>query len=152
MGNRLKSTNWKEFWRNKIDPQHRWDNPEHYAQYGRELSLIVGNSSGKRVIELGCGSGSLFVPMGFDRARAYRGIDFSESMLGKFQEAHPQVTLVCADASSYCDDQKYDLIFSNGVAQYFDKSMFRRSISNARCAAAVRSGVCRHGRRPCAAR
>ena len=123
--------NWKHYWHSKSNPEHRRDSPEYYAQYGRELSLIAGDPSNKHVIEFGCGSGSLFVPMGFDRARAYRGVDFSDGMLAKFRSAFPDVDLVRADASSYRDEQKYDLIFSNAVAQYFDKTMFRRIISNA---------------------
>ena len=122
---------WRAFWQHKVDPEHRSSSPDHYAKYSRELSLIIGDVTDKRVLELGCGSGSLFDSLGFGLAPAYRGVDFSESMLAQFRSFHPQVDLICADASAYRDNQLYDLIFSNAVAQYFDQDMFHHSVENA---------------------
>jgi len=122
---------WRAFWQHRADPEHRSSSPDHYDKYGRELSLIIGDVTDKRVLELGCGSGSLFGPLGFNLARAYRGVDFSKGMLAKFKSFHPQADLICADASTYRDNQLYDLVFSNAVAQYFDQEMFRRSIESA---------------------
>ena len=123
---------WKQFWSQQDDPRHPRNDPDFFLTHGRELALVVGDPAGKRVLEFGCGSGSLFRSVGFDKAASYRGVDFSQKMLTVFQSAHPRVDVVSADASTYLDERKYDLIFSNAVVQYFDRPMLRRHLANAR--------------------
>jgi SAM-dependent methyltransferase len=123
---------WKQFWAEEDDPRHPRNDPDFLLIHGRELALVLGDPTGKHVLEFGCGSGSLFEAIGFDRASAYRGVDFSEKMLAAFRSGHPGVDTICADASTYRDDRKYELIFSNAVVQYFDRRMIRRHIENAR--------------------
>jgi len=60
------------------------------------------------------------------------GIDFSQTMLNVFQQHFPSAKLLCANGAAYHDDQQYDLIFSNGVLQHFDKGMLRQHFANAR--------------------
>ncbi len=122
---------WKEFWANQDDPRHP-RNAEFFLDHGREFTLVCGDPTDKRVLELGCGSGELFDPMGLGRAKSYRGVDFSEKMLAVFRATHPAVDLVYAEASSYVDDAKYDLIFSSSLVQYFSRAMFQRHVANAR--------------------
>ena len=122
---------WKQFWAEQNDPRHPSSVPDFFVNHGRELALVVGDSAGKRVLEFGCGSGSLYTAIGFDRAKSYRGVDFSEKMLAAFRSMHPGVDTVCAEGSTYRDSEKYDLIFSNAVVQYFDRNMLRNHISNA---------------------
>src|SRR5438045_7727855 len=108
------SRDWKEFWANQDDPRHP-RNSEFFVDHGREFTLVCGDPTGKRVLELGCGTGSLFDPMGLGRAESYRGVDFSEKMLAVFRATHPAVDLVCAGASRYVDGAKYELIFSSAL-------------------------------------
>lgn len=122
---------WKQFWSDQDDPRHPSGLPDFFLVHGRELSLVLGDPAGKRVLEFGCGSGSLYTILGFDKASSYRGIDFSESMLAMFRASHSNVETVCAEASAYRDSAKYDVIFSNAVVQYFDRRMLRSHISNA---------------------
>jgi cyclopropane fatty-acyl-phospholipid synthase-like methyltransferase len=130
---------WQLFWSNESDPHHP-KTRDFLLLHGREFALAGVNPNGKRVLEIGCGSGSLFQAVGFDQAGTYRGVDFSEKMLATFRAAHPGVALSCADASSYIDDSKYDLIFSNQVAQYFSRGMLKRHIVNA-CAMLAPGGT-----------
>lgn len=123
--------NWKEFWATQDHPRHPRD-PDFFVVHGREFTLVGGDPTGRRVLELGCGSGALFDPMGLGKAKSYRGVDFSEKMLAVFRGSHRGVDLVCAEASSYNDGEKYDLIFSSALVQYFSHGMFRRHIANAR--------------------
>ena len=125
------SRDWRQFWARQDDPRHPRNASDFFLIHGRELALIVGDPSGKRILEYGCGSGALFETIGFNRALSYRGVDFSEKMLSAFRSEHPAVDTVCADASNYRDDAKYDLIFSNAVVQYFDRAMVRQHIANA---------------------
>jgi len=122
---------WREFWAEQADPRHP-QSAEFFASHGREFTLVCGDPSGKRVLEFGCGTGALFAPMGLERARSYRGVDFSEKMLSVFRAAHPALDLVQGDASSYRDDTQYDLIFSSSLVQYLSHAMFRRHVANAR--------------------
>src|SRR5271170_6590974 len=121
---------WKLFWSDQNDPRHP-KTADFLLRHGREFTLVGVNPTGKRVLELGCGSGSLFEIIGFDQAKCYRGVDFSEKMLATFRSTHPAVDVSCADASSYIDDSKYDLIFSNQVVQYFNRGMLKRHVANA---------------------
>jgi SAM-dependent methyltransferase len=123
---------WRAFWARQEDPRYGTDQADFARNHGREISILLGDSTGKSVLELGCGSGTLFKILGFDRSRVYRGIDFSQSMLDAFRATYPGVDVVCGDASSYRDSNRYDIVFSNQVVQYFDRRMFERYVSNAR--------------------
>ena len=122
---------WKSFWAGENDPRHP-KTPDFLRHHGGEFALLGLNPPGKRVLELGCGPGSLFEIIGFDQAETYRGVDFSEAMLATFRATHPGVDVLCAEASGYVDDSKYDLIFSNAVVQYFSAGMLALHLARAR--------------------
>jgi SAM-dependent methyltransferase len=122
---------WKEFWTQQDDPRHP-HSAEFFDSHGREFALVCGDPTGKRVLEFGCGTGALFGPMGLERARSYRGVDYSEKMLAVFRGAHPDLDLVRGDATRYRDGGQYDLIFSSSLVQYFSYPMFRQHVANAR--------------------
>lgn len=122
---------WRKFWAEQADPRHPYS-ADFLVNHGGELALVCGDAAGKRVLEFGCGTGTLFEVMGLQNAGSYRGVDFSEKMLAVFRATHPNVDLVCADASSYLDQSQYDLIFSNQMVQYFSPEMFGRYLGNAR--------------------
>lgn len=123
---------WRAFWSRQEDPRYGTDQADFARNHGREISILLGDPTEKSVLELGCGSGTLYRILGFDRSRTYRGVDFSQSMLDAFGAAHPGVNLICEDASTYTDSNLYDVVFSNQVVQYFDRRMFERYVSNAR--------------------
>jgi cyclopropane fatty-acyl-phospholipid synthase-like methyltransferase len=122
---------WRKFWAEQSDPRHPYS-ADFLVNHGGELALVCGETTGKRVLELGCGSGTLFDVMGLEKASLYRGVDFSAKMLAAFLSTHPTVDVACADASSYVDQGQYDLIFSNQMVQYFSAKMFRAHLANAR--------------------
>ena len=122
---------WANFWAQQSDPRHPRD-ADFYAIHSAELQLIVGSCAGKRVLELGCGSGELFDHLHFGEATTYRGVDFSQQMLAKFAERHPEVITAYGDASTYRDEECYDIIFSNAVVQYLSREMLARLIANGR--------------------
>src|SRR5918996_5008609 len=97
---------WHPFWARQVTPQHREDTAAHYVRYGRELRLLLPERPIRKVLDIGCGNGALFEPLGFDRTD-YTGVDFSESMLAVFARRHPQVRLVVAGGDEYRDDCKY---------------------------------------------
>src|ERR1700682_1716408 len=104
---------WRAFWSDQDSPLHRRDSPEFHRALAKELRILFGDNSPKRVLEIGCANGAVFEFLGFEPLK-YRGIDFSARLLAQFKFKYPTVELECLEASSYIDHQnKYDLIFSN---------------------------------------
>lgn len=134
-----KAGRWTDRWRNKDNPEHRFDTPEWYAFCARELLLLFPPKRA-RALELGCGRGDLY-PFMRNSFSSYRGVDISPLMLEQFRSRWPEAHLVCANASRYTDGQQYDLIVSNQLVQYFDKQMLRSMLRNARQMLAP-DGVC----------
>lgn len=134
-----KKGKWHTFWDGCSSPFHAEDSPEFYAQYAHELAVMFPDQAG-RTLEIGCGNGALY-PFLSARLGVYVGVDFSQSMLDAFSQAHPDLRLVCADGSSYRDDGSYDLIFCNGVVQHFSYAMVEHMLDNVRDMLAG-GGVC----------
>jgi SAM-dependent methyltransferase len=121
----------RTFWEGKTSPLHASSSEEFFAVLGREARFILDRATYSSVLEIGCGTGSLYRPAGFAGSR-YRGIDLSESMLGEFRRAEPGVDLVCASGHDYVCGDKFDLIFTLGVIQYFSHSMLEQHLTRAR--------------------
>jgi lipopolysaccharide exporter len=122
----------QRFWSDKTTCLNHSESPEFYEQQGRELRELLVNRHYRSVLEIGCGEGSLFKHLHFGQ-ESYRGVDFSCHFLEKFRSQHPGVQLECAEgASYYCENQKFDLILSNGVVQHFDPEMLAKHVANAR--------------------
>ena len=119
------------YWAEKVSPEWDDESADYFRQLAAELRLLWFGHDPRRVLDLGCGSGELYSLLGFDRAD-YRGVDFSQSMLDTFASRHPDVDVRCADASTYRDDARYDLIFSHGLVQYFDPRALDAHLGNAR--------------------
>ena len=121
---------WKNFREGQTDPLHTHNDQKYYLDYGRELSLLL-HPAPSTILELGCGSGSLYKPLGFDKADTYVGVDLSDSMLKEFNTSHTGTILHQGSADTYKDSNTYDLIFTNGVIQYLSIDMLRNQIQNA---------------------
>jgi cyclopropane fatty-acyl-phospholipid synthase-like methyltransferase len=129
------SNHWSEYWSGASDP--RWcghlagkaleEREEYYDTLARELRVLL-NRSFPRVLDIGCGDGAISKRL-FAAASCYVGVDLSPNMLAKFPR-FGNVELVCADASSYCDGREFDLVFSNGVVQYFSEPQLKQYMVN----------------------
>jgi SAM-dependent methyltransferase len=124
------STKWSRFWQSQTDPLYPRTDEIYCSRHGAELKALWHGRKITRVLDLGCGSGELFVHLGFNFASTYRGVDISPSMLQQFRSRHPGVDLVEADCVTYRDQQTYDLVFSNQLVQYIDFGMFKKYLSN----------------------
>ncbi|MBK1988484.1 class I SAM-dependent methyltransferase [Sphaerospermopsis aphanizomenoides BCCUSP55] len=122
---------WNKYWQNMKLPLHRYETSEHYQSYASELKVLFSNQIPQTVLELGCGNGALYQYLGFKDSQ-YKGVDFSSTMLDEFKGKYPHLDLENGDASSYCDANKYDLIISIELAQYFDIDMMNQHFANAR--------------------
>ncbi len=123
---------WRAYWADKILPEHSEDTEDFYRLHAQELRILIGQKALGRVLEIGCGNGALYPYLSFDQAR-YRGVDFSPSMLEVFRKKFPQADLVLGEGSSYVETGvMYDLIFSDGVIQYFNIDMLDHHLACAR--------------------
>lgn len=127
----MSNNQFQNFWKNIDDPLHRSDSEAHYQNYAAELNLLLKDAQKSRVLELGCGNGAFYTHLGFDGADRYVGVDFSPAMLKKFSEDHPDVELHEHDGSTFLVDEKFDLIYSNGMIQNFDAAMMDSHFANA---------------------
>ena len=122
----------RRFWADKSTCLNHSESTDFYAAQGRELRRLLAKPEYKSVLEIGCGEGSLFPHLHFDK-NIYRGVDFSSHFLETFRSRYPGVQLECAEGASYCrENEHFDLILSNGVVQHFDPQMFANHIANAR--------------------
>jgi SAM-dependent methyltransferase len=120
---------WRRYWAQQTLPLNREDTEDFYRRFAAELKLVVG-VPGPRVLEIGCGDGAMYAPLGFDKTD-YTGVDFSPAMLQRFADRHPDARLVLVDAEDYRnDDGPYDLVFSCAVIQYLDTDAFGRLLGN----------------------
>ncbi len=125
----LLTKKWRKYWSDKSTPLYGRDNDDFFARYGDELRVILRQAGDYRtVLELGCGSGELFEPLGFD-ACEFTGVDFSRNMLDAFRTRHPGARLLESNAADFHEDRRYDLIFSSGLVQYFDPDTFENHLA-----------------------
>jgi cyclopropane fatty-acyl-phospholipid synthase-like methyltransferase len=122
---------WKNFWSNQSTPLHRYNTPEWYERYSREINLILESSGyqGGATLETGCGNGALFNSLNINKLD-YVGTDISDTLLNIFRSNHPELKLICTDSATYKESRNFELIFSNGVVQYFDRQQLQIYMRN----------------------
>lgn len=126
-----------------IDPESaheiraRNDDAENYHRYcseigdGKEIPstlALVGSLSGKRVVELGCGTGRYSVRLARE-ASAFIGVDFSIDslrILARSLAAEGMNGLVLADATRFrTQEECFDLVLSAQVLQHLPSRALR---------------------------
>lgn len=68
---------------------------------------------GARVLELGCGRGSLLAAL---QPEVGVGVDFSPEMVQRARQSHPNLRFVCADAHQLPLDEKFDFVILSDLA------------------------------------
>jgi trans-aconitate 2-methyltransferase len=89
----------------------------------RDLLAQVRLTSGKRIVDLGCGPGNSTAVLA-ERYPDSRltGIDSSPDMIKKAKATLPNIEFTLANLSSYTSDEPVDLFFSNAVLQWLPHS------------------------------
>ena len=84
------------------------------AEYGASLLQFVPADPGQRILDLGCGTGTLTEKLshlgGF-----VLGTDSSPEMIAKARKEHPQVAFEVRDALQLLWREAWDVVFSNAV-------------------------------------
>ncbi|MCI9141099.1 MAG: methyltransferase domain-containing protein [Lachnospiraceae bacterium] len=130
--------------------QNYQDNFCFVSQYGEGVMELLTIPEGSRVIDLGCGNGTLTEKLA-ERGYTVTGIDASKDMLALAQKEHPDLTFIQGDALSFTLEEKADAIFSNAVFHWIDEK--NQEIMIANIADQLREGgelVCEFGGYGCA--
>ncbi len=103
----------------------RW-NPKHYethvayiSEYGKDLVDLLQLQTGERILDLGCGDGTLTKYLA-DSGAQVLGLDASETMIAAAREKGLQTVL--ADAQTMQIDGSYAGVFSNAALHWMPKA------------------------------
>ena len=104
-------------------PDNEWD-PDDYdeghgfvAEYGRDVVRLLDPQPGERVLDLGCGTGTLTALIA-DSGADVVGIDAAASMVEQARERYPDLAFAVADAREYEPDGTFDAVFSNAALHW----------------------------------
>lgn len=121
----------RQFWADKDSTLNGREGEDFWRAQAGELRNLFPEEPPQRVLEIGCGDGSLFPYFGISPAN-YTGVDFTPQFIERFKTRQPAVRLECAEGASYLDHEtQYDLILLNGIVQHFDRAMLEQHLQNA---------------------
>ncbi len=89
-------------------------------QYGKGVIELITAPAGSRVLDLGCGNGTLtrqLADAGFD----VRGMDASPELIKLARSTYPNLNFDEGDATNFHLQNKVDVIFSNAVFHWIDR-------------------------------
>lgn len=119
-------------------------------QYGEDVMELLTAPKGSRVVDLGCGNGTLSKKLA-DRGYRVTGVDASAEMVALARADYPQMEFLISDATEFQLKEKADAIFSNAVFHWIDAEKQDRLLANV--SSQIRPGgelVCEFGGRGCA--
>jgi SAM-dependent methyltransferase len=99
------------------DPAAYDDVQSFVADYGTDLLALLDPSAGERVLDLGCGTGTLAARLVDAGARPV-GADRSAPMLARARREHRGIDLVRADARALPFAGAFDAVLSNAVLHW----------------------------------
>jgi len=111
-------------WKNLYDKKNPFSYP-FVIRLDKTIKMLGEKISGKKVCDLGCGTGDL-IPHMLESKAKYTGIDFSEKMLSKIKSQHQdeikdsRIELHCLDFNNESIDKKFDVLVGLGFIEYFD--------------------------------
>lgn len=94
---------------------HLYDNKHSFvAEYGSELLEFVPFNKEQRILDIGCGTGSLTEKLSMQCAYVL-GIDGSSEMIERAQKQYPSIDFEVMDALELPYSREWDIVFSNAV-------------------------------------
>lgn len=133
-----------------------WDAEQYKAgfsfvpHYGEAVLDLIDLPEGSRIVDLGCGNGTLTQKL-FEKGYQVIGIDDSPDMLRLAREQHQNIAFQQGDARDFRLEEKADGIFSNAVLHWIDDADQDRMLAN--LSAQLKDGgllVCEFGGQGCA--
>lgn len=90
---------------------------------------LITKKPGCRVIDLGCGNGSLTARIA-GQGYIVTGIDDSEEMLRSARKEHPDLSFLQGNAVSFHLEERADVVFSNAVFHWIDEKDQQAMLTN----------------------
>ena len=87
------------------------------SEYGRSLVDLLAPKAGERILDLGCGTGTLTQGISNSGARVV-GVDSSTEMIGQARQNYPKLDFRLGDARTFRDPEPFDAVFSNAVLHW----------------------------------
>ena len=87
------------------------------ADYGRSLVDLLAPKSGERILDLGCGTGTLTQQIS-ESGATVTGVDSSTEMIGQARQNYPKLDFRLGDIRSFHDSEPFDAVFSNAVLHW----------------------------------
>ncbi len=107
------------------------DNFKFVHQYGEDVLNLLEVKEGMRILDLGCGNGTLtkrIADLGADAI----GMDESKDMLEIARASYPELTFIQEDATRFKLSEPVDAIFSNAVFHWIEQQdALLEQVSNA---------------------
>lgn len=85
-----------------------------------EILSKGGLKDGAEVLDVACGTGVLF-PDYLKAGAVITGVDISENMVKTAREKFPETHVICADATDFQFDKKFDVIMIYNAFPHFDE-------------------------------
>jgi trans-aconitate methyltransferase len=116
-------------------------NSEDWVQYIRVISRNIDLAPGDSAFEIGCGSGA-FLYVWYTEGHVVGGIDYSGNLISFARQAMKGMNFRVSEAIEVNTAEKYDIVLSNSVFQYFKdysyaKEVIERMIIKARKTIAI---------------
>ncbi len=97
------------------DPQQYRQNAGFVAFYGASVLDLLGDVSGQRILDLGCGDGVLTASL-VEKGASVLGVDSSPEMIGDAIARGLEASVMDATALSF--DEEFDAVFTNAVLHW----------------------------------
>ena len=92
---------------------------KNWNKYIKSIFKSIKIKKGSEILEYGCGAGA-FLSYWYEKKYHLNGIDYSKSLITKGKKYFPKINFKVGEISSLESfNQKFDLIFSHSVFQYF---------------------------------
>lgn len=101
----------------KWNPHLYKDSHSYVSEYGKALLKYVNNGPGRKILDLGCGTGILTNELAKGGADVL-GIDLSEEMISAAKKNYPFIKFEIADILNLPYENTFDTVFSNAVLHW----------------------------------
>lgn len=89
-------------------------------QYGKDIINLIDCPKGSKVLDLGCGNGTLTRQLA-DQGFQVMGLDASAELINLAKEHYPDILFKEGDATDFTLEEKVDVVFSNAVFHWIDQ-------------------------------
>jgi len=93
------------------------DKHDFVAKYGEDVVQLLAPQQGERILDLGCGTGTLTHLIAQAGARVI-GIDKSPAMIQRAQAAYPDLDFRVLSATEFYFETPFDAVFSNATLHW----------------------------------